>query len=287
MTPRDHRTCLIVTADDFGRSHCVNQAVEKAFCRGILKCASLMVNGEAAAEAIRIAKRHPGLQTSLHLTFTHGTPLYQGLSHPWLKNRQGVFRSSPAIAGMALQFSRRVEEQVYRELDAQFRAFESTGLPLRHVDCHHHLFVHPKLFNAVVDKAAASGVESIRIPYEPWDISGPLCKDHVPRNWIYRMVFAPLTAQCRRKSAARNIMSADGVFGLYQTGALTEDWLTGLLERLDSEHGVYELYAHPSTEPDSTGSVELEALTTPRIMDLIREKGISLIRYADMTELRR
>lgn len=286
MNPKDNRPCLIVTADDFGRSHYVNQAVEKAFCQGILTCASLMVNGEEAAEAVRIAKRHPGLQTSLHLTFTHGAPLYHGLNHPCLKSRQGVFRSSPAVVGMALQFSRSVEEQVNRELDAQFKAFESTGLPFRHVDCHHHLFIQPKLFNAVVDKAAAFGLESIRIPHEPWDISGPLCENHVARNLIYRMVFTPLTARCRRKSIARNIMSADGVFGLYQTGALTRDWLIGLLERLDNEHGIYELYSHPSTEPDSTGSLELEALTTPRIMDLIKEKGVRIIRYADMTKFR-
>src|SRR5471030_1738174 len=60
-------TSLIVTADDFGMSIPVNEAVEEAHRKGVLTCASLVVAGEAAADAVRRAKRMPGLGVGLHL----------------------------------------------------------------------------------------------------------------------------------------------------------------------------------------------------------------------------
>ena len=58
---------LIVTADDFGMSMEVNEAVEEAHRNGILTCASLVVAGDAAEDAVRRAKRLPGLGVGLHL----------------------------------------------------------------------------------------------------------------------------------------------------------------------------------------------------------------------------
>ena len=52
------RPGLIVTADDFGLSIEVNEAVEAAHRNGVLTCASLMVTGDAAADAVRRARRH-------------------------------------------------------------------------------------------------------------------------------------------------------------------------------------------------------------------------------------
>ena len=63
---------LIVNADDFGKSHSVNQAVIEAHTRGILTTASLMVNEPGFAEAIALARQHPRLGVGLHLTLSHG-----------------------------------------------------------------------------------------------------------------------------------------------------------------------------------------------------------------------
>ena len=46
---------LIVNADDFGRSHSINQAVLRAHRDGILTTASLMVNGAAAGAGMSLA----------------------------------------------------------------------------------------------------------------------------------------------------------------------------------------------------------------------------------------
>ena len=50
---------LIITADDFGMSREVNEAVEEAHRKGVLTAASLVVTGDAAADAVERARRMP------------------------------------------------------------------------------------------------------------------------------------------------------------------------------------------------------------------------------------
>jgi YdjC-like protein/replication initiator protein len=49
---------LVVTADDFGLSEEVNEAIEVAHCTGLLRAAGLMVAGPAASDADEVRKWH-------------------------------------------------------------------------------------------------------------------------------------------------------------------------------------------------------------------------------------
>jgi predicted glycoside hydrolase/deacetylase ChbG (UPF0249 family) len=68
----DMQKFLIVTADDFGLHHTVNEAVEQASRAGVLTAASLMVAAPAAADAVRRARKLPQLRVGLHLVLTDG-----------------------------------------------------------------------------------------------------------------------------------------------------------------------------------------------------------------------
>lgn len=57
---------LIVNADDFGRSEGINKGTMEAFRKGIVTSATLMVDGKAAVEAAKLAKKHPKLGLGLH-----------------------------------------------------------------------------------------------------------------------------------------------------------------------------------------------------------------------------
>ena len=80
--PAPDRRRLIVTADDFGRTPWVNRAVEKAHRDGILRFASLMVQGGAAREAVRIARAHPTLGVGVHLDLCRESPAREMLIMP-------------------------------------------------------------------------------------------------------------------------------------------------------------------------------------------------------------
>ena len=63
---------VIFSADDFGLTAAVNEAVERAHRDGILDQASLMVAGPAAADAIARARGMPSLRVGLHLVVIEG-----------------------------------------------------------------------------------------------------------------------------------------------------------------------------------------------------------------------
>ena len=63
---------LIFSADDFGLTTAVNEAVEQAHRDGALTSASLMVAGPAAADAVRRARALPNLRVGLHLVVDRG-----------------------------------------------------------------------------------------------------------------------------------------------------------------------------------------------------------------------
>jgi predicted glycoside hydrolase/deacetylase ChbG (UPF0249 family) len=68
VTPdRDGARCLIVNADDFGRSHGINRGVFAVHERGIVTSASLMVRWPAARDAAAYARAHPSLGLGLHI----------------------------------------------------------------------------------------------------------------------------------------------------------------------------------------------------------------------------
>src|SRR5512136_946056 len=64
----NHQRILVVNADDFGLSEQINRGIESAFVRGILRSASIMANGKAFDDAVRIATATPGLGGGIHLS---------------------------------------------------------------------------------------------------------------------------------------------------------------------------------------------------------------------------
>ena len=66
---------IVFSADDFGLTRSVNEAVERAHTHGVLTQASLMVAAPAAADAVARARRLPGLRLGLHLVLVDGDSL--------------------------------------------------------------------------------------------------------------------------------------------------------------------------------------------------------------------
>src|SRR5437762_6448225 len=86
---------LIVNADDFGRSHSINEAVIRAHREGILTSASLMVNEPSCVEAVGLAKQNPALGVGLHLTLLMGHSALSPKEIPDLLNERGEFSDDP------------------------------------------------------------------------------------------------------------------------------------------------------------------------------------------------
>ena len=273
---------LIVTADDFGAAVEVNKAVERAHRDGILSAASLMVAGPAAHDAVARAKAMPGLRVGLHLVLVEGRPVLPAAAVPDLVDKNGAFRTDMARAGAAMFFWPRVRAQLRAEIEAQFAAFEATGLRLDHVNAHKHFHLHPTIAALIVTLGAAHGVRGARVPLEPRTVLARVEKRE-PSGLA--ALTRPFARSLKNRFRRAGIGSPDQVFGLAWSGAMTHARLAGLIENLPD--GLSEIYLHPATGP-YPGSApgycyreELAALTDPALPGLIGARGIRMGGYAD------
>ena len=259
---------VIVTADDFGLSIAVNEAVERAYREGVLTHASLMVAGPGAADAVRRAKQLPGLRVGLHVVAVEGPAVLPRDEIPDLVDRRGWFPSAQFRLGLRYFFLPHVRRQLAREIRAQFAAFAATGLPLSHADAHKHMQVHPTVGALILRIGRDHGLPRIRIPAEPPAI---MAACGVPPTLGARAMYA-WCGVLRRQARTAGLATNDAAFGLAWTGHVTEARLLELLPKLPP--GVNEVYMHPATwrDPILTGlmpryehQAELAALLSPAV----------------------
>ncbi|MHC4358726.1 MAG: ChbG/HpnK family deacetylase, partial [Planctomycetota bacterium] len=95
---------LIVTADDFGMSRNINEAVVRAFREGILTSASLVVGGPAFEHAVELARANPGLSVGLHVVLVQGKSTLPRKEIPSLVDSDNNFSQNPTSAGLKYFF---------------------------------------------------------------------------------------------------------------------------------------------------------------------------------------
>jgi len=277
---------LIVTADDFGRAVPINEAVEDAHRNGILTAASLMMGQAATADAIERARRLPTLAVGLHLTLVDGAPLLPTLEVSDLLAADGRLTRRLVDLGTRLYLSPRIRRQAAAEMRAQFEAFRATGLPLAHVDSHHHYHLHPTVFDLLLPLAVEFGAPAIRIPWEPPRPGsiGSLVNGLFHLRRVLRM---------RRQMAKAGLIGNDRVFGIIDSGAMDANCLSQRVD--DLPEGLSELYTHPATRgwdehplpPTYRSTEEYAALIDPAIAEKIRHAGITLTTFPQEAARRR
>jgi predicted glycoside hydrolase/deacetylase ChbG (UPF0249 family) len=287
---------LIVNADDFGRSHSINEAVIRAHRDGILSTASLMVNEPCFDAAVKLAKENPRLGVGLHLTLLMGRSALPPEKIPGLVNARGEFSNSPVGTGVKYFFRANkvgqasglsasdrqdacptLREQLRAEIHAQFEKFHATGLPLDHVNGHLHLHLHPVIFKILMDDSEKLGIRRFRLTRDCLARSRRTARG----RWFYRLshaaIYAWLSGRAREPLRRHGIRHAQITFGLLQNAQVDEPYILKLLPELPP--GDSELYSHPSLDEFKH---EFDAFVSPRVKELVKKLGIELIRYQDL-----
>jgi hopanoid biosynthesis associated protein HpnK len=280
---------LIVAADDFGMSAGVNAGIIRAHTAGILTEASLMVTGRAVDEAVNLARATPTLSVGLHLVLAQGRAASPSARVPRLVAANGEFGINPIAAGFRYFFTPGIRAELHREVSAQIEAFLDTGLPLSHVDGHVTVHMHPVVVDILVDVCKRYGIRTVRLPREP--LAGALRYDHrhLVRKLFEGTVFTILSRWAEPRLCRARLRHPDRIYGLHQTGHVSEDYVVSLLGALPP--GVSELYCHPALIDDEArrwrpsdyaSEQELAALTSPRVRAAVASEGIELISYRDL-----
>lgn len=277
-TPRPMRR-IVITADDFGFSESVNEAVERGFRDGVLRSASLMVSAPAAADAVARAQRLPALRVGLHVTVVQGVPLLPPVEVPHLVDADGRFPDNLLTAALGWFFHPPTRSELGREIAAQFAAFRATGLALDHVDVHNHMHLHPSVLSEIIANLRP-GEAAVRLPREPLALAG-----------VAGLLLAPwmalMAARLRRAGIAHN----DWLLGVRDSGRVDEACLLGYLERLPP--GKVEIHLHPAVTRDAAvaaampgyfNEAECAALQSPAVAARLRALSIEPGGFTDLVQ---
>lgn len=286
---RPARRRLIVSADDFGLSTGVNAGIVRAHRDGVLTNASLMVNGAAFEEAVELARAQPSLSVGLHLVLVQGRATLPPSRIPGLVDDAGMFRNTPVAVGLRYFFTPGLRAQLEREICAQIERFVQSGLPLSHVDGHLNIHMHPSVLNILLRVKDRYGIRALRLPREPLSLSLRADGRDPLRKRLESFTFGQLDRFAAPRLAAAGIRHPDQVFGLHNSGHITERFWEGILPHLPE--GVTEIYTHASQIDDEARrwrpaeyecEGELTALTSPWLRSALEAGGIERISYRDL-----
>jgi chitin disaccharide deacetylase len=287
---------LIVNADDFGFTAGINRAIVEAHTRGIVTSSTLMANGRALQDAVRLAKTVPALSVGCHVVLIDGQPVLDAKQLPSLASQRSgsaLFRDGvKSFAARALT-GRLDPNEIEAEASAQIRKLQSAGLNVSHVDTHKHTHLFPAVLRPLLRAARASGVYAIRNPFgprKPLKSSELLLRPTLWTRYAEVRVLRSLAAKFRDLARREGFATPDGTLGIVVTGALDEKLFRAIAAVVPD--GTWEFVCHPgyndndlkaaSTRLRESRETELRVLTMPEARDLMSSQGISLISYREL-----
>jgi predicted glycoside hydrolase/deacetylase ChbG (UPF0249 family) len=251
------RKRLIVNADDFGFTPDVNRGIFDAHRGGILTATTLMANGAAFDDAVRLARDAPSLDVGCHLVLISG----RSLLPPYAPLPASVPELLRALA------VRRI--RVYDELAAQVRKILAAGIEPTHLDTHKHTHLAPPVLDAVARIAAEFKIRWVRRPFE------------IPM----------LRGRFRRVLAIHGCRTTDHFAGFRMTGKFRAPELAQLIRELPE--GLTEFMCHPGycgddlrqarTRLKESRARELEALLDSGVRAALVDAGVELVNYRTLS----
>ena len=268
--------CLIVNADDFGLSPAVNAGIVEAHLNGIVTSTSIMANGAAFDDAVRLLRGLPALDAGIHLTLVGEMALLAPEQVPTLVDQHGrlprdVFTFTRGYFAGRIRLS-----DIRAELNAQFERLRSAGVQLSHADSHQHVHMLGEIREVVADLCRAHGVPVLRRPAEPF---GRQLMHGAPAPRRFAEL-AALRLACAG-SWPRHMQRTDSFYGFYFGGRLTRDALLAIIRCLPHGQAV-ELMCHPGHyDPRYAGwgycwEQELSALTSAEARSALAARNVAL-----------
>lgn len=267
------RKQLVVNADDFGFTPDVNRGIVDAHQQGILTATTLMANGDAFEDALRLSRQTAALDIGCHLVLIGGRSLLTGKPYP-------------LTVGQLLAALARREIRPYDELRTQVRHIDAAGIRPTHLDTHKHTHLAPPVLDAVARLSEEFEIRWVRRPFD-----FPLNAMPVPRlKRLTSTALGLLRRRFHRVLQKHGCRTTDYFAGFQITGRFRTPELVRLLDALPE--GSTELMCHPGhcgealrtarTRLKESREHELKALVAPETREALRRNGIELARYADL-----
>jgi len=258
----DDKVRLIVRADDFGFTHASNMALERLLSEGVITSASVIVNTGWLDETVEILKKHPEVSVGVHVC----------LNSEWVPYKWGPVLPAKDVPSLVDEwghfFGTRKDllahnpnpDEAEREIRAQVDLAIRKGLKLSYMDHHMGMAVTtPQLRERFVKVAKEYGLGISR-----WfgEVPGPIVYSAPPEKKTDVLVsgLEKLTKPGLYLIVCHTLVKTPEVEVLRDLN------LTGPRNMADHRQA------------------ELDMLCSPRLKQVIQDKGIELIGYDTLRE---
>jgi predicted glycoside hydrolase/deacetylase ChbG (UPF0249 family) len=257
---------------------------------------TLMANGRAFEDAVRLAATVPDLSVGCHVVLIDGEPVLGAERLPSLTETHS---SGPRFRDGIKSFAARAlagrldPHQIETETSAQIRKLQSAGINVSHLDTHKHTHLFPAVLRPLLRAARARGVHAIRNPFgprKPLKSSTLLTRPSLWTRYAEVRILRTLAAKFRDAAKREGLVTPDGTLGIVVTGALDEKLFRAIAAAIPE--GTWEFVCHPGYNDDDLKSAktrlrqsretELRVLTMPEARQLLLDQGIALISYREL-----
>ena len=172
---------LIINADDYGLSSPHNEAILRCFREGLCSSATIMPNFPSFEEACQISHENNLIDhIGMHLVLRDGPPLTTKIKRfQRFCDEEGYLRLSRRWPILHLTTSER--EVLAEEIRAQIKRCRDNGIPLTHIDSHHHIHTEWAIVNVLMPIAREQNIHYIRLSRN--------CKTKANLKSIYKLAF--------------------------------------------------------------------------------------------------
>jgi chitin disaccharide deacetylase len=262
---------VIFHGDDFGLTAGVNEGIIRAFREGLLTSASILASGEAAEEAMSLARDHPGLDLGVHLTLCDERPLLAPRDLSSIIPLGDRFPSRRQLLKRILTggIDRR---EVAAEWRAQVEKLLKAGIRITHLDSHQFVHLMPGLLSVCLEI-----IEAYKIPFVRGSIVDPASLEVGIRRlvqWIGLALWSRIYASGYLDPSCCVIPSMGF---LHAGGRLTQEALLTMLKRVAPKEvdPTMEVILHPGIgDPHTLYIYAHWGYDWKRDLDLLLDNGL-------------
>lgn len=275
---------LIITADDYGMSRAVNDAIDAGIAAGLITSTNVMTNMPLYKEAVKL-KENPSISVGLHWVLACGKPVLSREEIPTLVAENGEFYPYPEFRSR-LRKKQISFDEIKKELVAQYNLyFDLMGQP-DYWNTHQNTHVDFGIYRLFVDTAAELGIYRMR-SHQRIYVKGSDNSQKMPLLWrLVEPIKSKMLDIWQHNAHKKGISSPDGLVVCLNSSDINK--LDYLFANIDwQEKKLAEYVIHPATENDSPyfGKIvdqrirEYEFFSNLNTGEFISKNEIELVSY--------
>jgi predicted glycoside hydrolase/deacetylase ChbG (UPF0249 family) len=271
---------LIVNADDFNSDEQRNRGILEAAEKGMVTSVSAIANLPFNPASVEKLKAFFGPRIGVHLNLTKGSPITRG-AESLVDESNNFFKKKTAWRrALCNQYDLK---EVEAEFAAQISRLQELGITPDHLDSNNHLHVFPGIAEVTAGLARDFNIKKIRLPLEKFQSFSHYVKPQKFKKYFFGFL-------ARR---AAGVFKSFGLFSPEHFAGIQFPRV-GDIESLrtffrELPLGTTELMCHPgyrdmllSSPAWAHHEEELAALTSPEVLDSLKQERITLTSFYDM-----